>query len=93
MRNDRALPMLQRWQMDVVAYGPSLHDRDSYFLMRGFPGLELRQKSEDAFYGSEEWTQGPRAAILACIESDTTIVVPVDSATLAGLRTVGARAQ
>ena len=24
-----ALPMLQRWNVDVVAYGPSLHDPDS----------------------------------------------------------------
>ena len=26
---NEALPMLQRWQVDVIAYGPSLHDRDS----------------------------------------------------------------
>jgi hypothetical protein len=33
---DEALPLLKRWNVDVVAYGPSLHDRDSYFLMRAF---------------------------------------------------------
>src|SRR6188474_2808575 len=31
-----ALPMLQRWKVDVVGYGPSLHDRDSYYLMRAY---------------------------------------------------------
>lgn len=81
-----ALPMLRRWKIDVVGYGPSLHDHDSYFLMRSFPGVEARERTEDAFYGSEEWRQGPREAILACIESYTTVVLRVDEATLRGLR-------
>ncbi|MGH9176332.1 MAG: DUF4440 domain-containing protein [Vicinamibacterales bacterium] len=81
-----ALPMLQRWKVDVVAYGPSLHDSDSYYLMRSFPGVEERQKSEDAFYGSNEWRKGPREAILADIDTYTTIVIRVDATTLTGLR-------
>lgn len=84
-----ALPLLKRWNVDVVAYGPSLHDLDSYFLMRGFPGVDERQRSEDAFYGSDEWRNGPREAILADIESYTTIVVGVDPDTLRGLRATG----
>ncbi len=83
---NQALPMLKRWNVDVVSYGPSPHDANSYFLMRGYPSLEERQKSEDAFYGSDEWTKGPREAILACIESYATIVIPVDAVTLRGLR-------
>lgn len=81
-----ALPMLRRWKVDVVGYGPSLHDNDSYYLMRAFPSVEERQKSEDAFYGSVEWLDGPRAAILADIDSYTTIVFHLDAATLRGLR-------
>ena len=81
--------MLQRWKVDVVAYGPSLHDADSYFLMRGFPGVAERQISEDAFYGSDEWKKGPREAVLAEIISYTTVVVNVDEATLRGLRKTG----
>ena len=50
----------------------SLHDNDSYFLMRAFPSVEERQRSEDAFYGSDEWRKGPREAILAAIDSYTT---------------------
>jgi len=82
----QALAMLNRWKVDVVGYGPSLHDSDSYFLMRAFPSVGERQKTEDAFYGSEEWKQGPREAILADIVSYTTVVLQVDDATLAGLR-------
>jgi ketosteroid isomerase-like protein len=80
------LPMLQRWHVDVVAYGPSLHDRDSYYLIRAFPGLEERQRQEDAFYGSAEWRNGLRDAVLADIESYTTVVVRLDAETLRGLR-------
>lgn len=86
-----ALPMLKRWNVDVVAYGPSPHDEDSWFLMRGFAGVAQRQKDEDAFYGSDEWIKGPRAAILAGIDSYATIVIPVDAVTLAGLRKIGGR--
>ena len=81
-----ALPMLHRWKVDVVAYGPSLHDADSYFLMRGFPGIDQRQASEDAFYGSSEWRNGPREAILADIITYTTIVIRLDVDAIAGLR-------
>jgi hypothetical protein len=81
-----AVPMLKRWKIDVVSYGPSLHDANSYFLIRSFASVEDRQREEDAFYGSEEWTKGPREAVLACIESYTTVVVRLDDATLKGLR-------
>ena len=85
----QSLPMLERWKVDVVAYGPSLHDADSYFLLRAYASTDERQRSEDAFYGSEEWKTGPREAILACIESYSTIVITVDDATLRGLRRAG----
>ncbi len=81
-----SLPMLKRWNMDAVAWGPSLHDSDSYYLMRAFPSLEERERSEDAFYGSPEWREGPREAVLALIESYTTVVIEVDEDTLRGLR-------
>ena len=87
-----ALPMLNRWKVDVVAYGPSLHDQDSYFLMRTFTSVEQRQKDEDAFYGSQEWIKGPRERVLADIDSYTTIVVHLDEGTLAGLRKAGGSA-
>ena len=85
---EEAFPMLQRWRVDVVAYGPSLHDQDSYFLMRRFDSLAQREESENAFYSSEEWRQGPREAIIALIENYTEIVLEVDEAILQGLRAV-----
>jgi ketosteroid isomerase-like protein len=84
-----SLPLLERFQVDVVAFGPSLHDGDSYFLIRSFPSLAERERSEEAFYGSEEWRQGPREAVLADIDSYTTVVVRLDDRTLEGLRKMG----
>ena len=84
-----SLPMLRRWNVDVVAYGPSLHDRDSWYLMRAYPSLEERQRSEDAFYGSDEWKKGPREAVLADIDGYTTLVLRLDAETLRRLRRNG----
>jgi NIPSNAP protein len=83
-----AFPMLQRWNVDVVAYGPSIHDQDSYFLMRRFDTLAGREESENAFYGSHEWKQGPREAIIALIENYTEIVLELEQATIDGLRRI-----
>ena len=83
---EEALPLLKRWNVDVVAYGPSLHDENSYYLMRRYDSLAHREESEDSFYGSDEWRKGPREAILACIENYTEFVTELDDAIVQGLR-------
>ena len=87
---DQSLPMLERWKVDVVSYGLSLHDDHSCYLIRAYDSLGHRQASQDAFYGSAEWKDGPRDAILALIESYTTVVVEMDADAVAALR-VGMR--
>jgi hypothetical protein len=84
----QAIPMLRRSKIDVVANGPSLHDANSYYLIRAFASPEERDRQEDAFYASDEWRQGPREAVLSAIESYTTVVVRIDPQTLEGLRHV-----
>jgi len=83
---EKAFPMLKRWNVDVVAYGPSLHGEDSYYLIRRFDSLVDREQSENEFYGNEEWRQGPREAILALIENYTEVVLELDGDTVQGLR-------
>ena len=56
--------------------------------MRSFASVAERQKTEDAFYGSAEWRDGPRDTILEHIESYTTVVIELDEATIDGLRRV-----
>ena len=83
---EQSMPMLKRWNVDVVSFGPSSHDGNSYYLMRAYDSLEHRQQSQDAFYGSDEWIKGPRAAIIAPIETYTSVAIDVDDALLASLR-------
>jgi hypothetical protein len=90
---EKSLPMLRRWAVDVVAYGPSPHDANSYYLIRAYDSLEHRKTSQDAFYGSSEWRQGPRDEILPLIESYTSIVIEMDSSTVDALRKSGVKGE
>ena len=81
-----ALPLLERWNFDVVAYGPSLHDEVSYYVIRRYDSLAQREQSEDAYYASDDWRKGPREAMLALMESYTDVVFTADEETVEGLR-------
>lgn len=83
---DEAVPLLEHWQVDLIAHGPSPHDDDSYFVIRAYEDLDARAASHAALYGSEEWRQGPRDRVLGLIESFTTIVLHLDAGTLERLR-------
>jgi hypothetical protein len=83
---EQSLPMLARWRVDVVSYGRSRHDDRSCYLIRAYESLEQRQASQDAFYGSVEWNEGPRDAILALIEGYTTVILEMDEAAIEALR-------
>jgi hypothetical protein len=83
---EEALPRLQRWNFDVVAHGPSLHDESSYFVIRRFDSLAQREQMEDAYYASDDWRLGPRERILALIENYSDIVLELDEVTVQGLR-------
>ena len=71
---NEVIPMLKRWKVDVVTFGPSPHDADSDHLVRSYVSLDDRQQSQDTFYGSAEWRDG----ILAFIDNYTSIVLELD---------------
>ena len=83
---EQALPLLKRWNFDVVAHGPSLHDENTYYVIRRYDTLTQREQMEDAYYASDDWRKGPREAMLALIESYVDIVREVDEVTVQGLR-------
>lgn len=83
---EQALPLLQSWNFDVVAHGPSLHDENTYYVIRCYESLAQREQMEDAYYASDDWRKGPREALLALIERYTDVVFEADESTLAGLR-------
>ena len=85
---EEALPRLQHWKFDVVAHGPSLHDENTYYVIRRYDSLAQREEMEDAYYASDDWRKGPREAMLTLIESYVDAMFEVDEVTVDGLRTI-----
>ena len=83
---EEGLPLLKRWNFDVVAHSPSLGDKNTYYVIRHFDSLAQREQMEDTYYASDDWRKGPRERILALIENYMDIVLEVDEVTVQGLR-------
>ncbi len=64
----QALPLVRASGMDVVAFGRSDHEHESFYLIRAFASREELVAQQDAFYGSDVWRQGPREALVACLD-------------------------
>jgi NIPSNAP len=65
----RAVPMLRARGMDVVAYGRSDHEEETYFLARSYASREALEQEQAEFYGSSEWKLGPRSELVDRIET------------------------
>ena len=72
---EQSLPILKRWNVKIAAYGLSLIDKDSFHLIRNYDSIDQRKESQDAFYSSDEWINGPEKQIMDCIESYNTSLV------------------
>ena len=83
---EEALPRLQRWNFDVVAHGPSLHDENTYYVIRRYDSLAQREQMEDTYYASDDWRKGPRESMLAFIETYVDVVFESDEVTVQRLR-------
>ena len=81
-----AVPLLREWGTDVVAFGPSPHEADTYYLIRCYASLEDLQARQDAFYGSDAWRKGPRESIVSLIESYLNTVLWLSPASIEDLR-------
>jgi len=75
----QSVPLLKKWNFDLVAYGPSLHDANSYYVIRRFRNLEDGEKSEGAFYDSDDWKSGPRNAIMGLVDHFAYAVVSAET--------------
>ena len=64
-----AVPMIKRAGMDVVAYGRSDHEEETYFLIRAYANREALEAEQAVFYGSVAWKEGPRASLVDRIET------------------------
>jgi hypothetical protein len=74
--SNSSIPLQKKWNIDVIAHGPSFHDENSYFVVRSFRDLKERKDQTENFSASDEWQKGPRNSILTLIESMSSIVTP-----------------
>lgn len=72
---EQSLPMMKRWKIDIVDFGFSLIDKESFYLIRNYKSIEQRKESQDAFYGSDEWINGPEKEIMSCIATYNTTII------------------
>lgn len=72
--------------MDIVSFGNSVHDEDSYYLIRSYDDLEHLNASQEAFYRSDAWKNGPRTAIIDRIETSVKTVLILSENVIDGLR-------
>jgi len=79
-------PLHREAGIDIVAFGCSLHDEDSYYLLRAFDNIEHMKASQEAFYGSEAWQMGPRTAIIERIKTSVKSVMTLPETVIDGLR-------
>jgi hypothetical protein len=73
---DEAVPMLGRYGIEVVAFGPSLRDSDHACLIRRFPSAAVRDDQLARFYGSEEWVRTYEERVMALIDAYHVVVIP-----------------
>ncbi|MDC6169547.1 NIPSNAP family protein [Paucibacter sp. XJ19-41] len=84
--DQQSLPLMLDWGIDVVDFGPSLHDADGYFLIRAFHDMVTLEVAQAAFYASPAWRNGPREAIVSLIASDSNVVMEMSHDRIEALR-------
>ena len=82
-----ALPLVRASGMDVVAFGRSDHEEESFFLIRAFDSRAQLVAQQDAFYGSAVWREGPRQALVDCLDTYLNTLLWVPDEAIEALRT------
>jgi len=86
MLTGESLSMLHDHGFRVVRFGPSLHDKDSYVLIRAFSSMSSRIQQEEAFYGSENWLKHYDERVMAMIDIYVTVVISLPESAVAALQ-------
>ncbi|HKN03812.1 MAG TPA: NIPSNAP family protein [Buttiauxella sp.] len=84
---EQSAPLHRASGMDIVSFGNSIHDEDSYYLIRSYADLGHLKSSQDAFYSSDAWINGPRTAIIDRIETSVKSVLLLGDEVIDKLRT------
>jgi len=84
--HEESIPLVRNWGHDVIGYGPSATDELSYYVVRAYDSVEQMRAEQDRFYGSGDWKNGPREAILSMIEGDAEIVIEMPAELVDAMR-------
>jgi hypothetical protein len=63
-----ALPLVRGSGMDVVAFGRSDHEHESFYLIRAYASRKQLVEQQDSFYSSTAWREGPRQSLVDCLD-------------------------
>jgi NIPSNAP len=80
-----ALPMV-RAAMNVVAFGRTDHEGQTYFLIRAFSSEADLKRKHDVFYRSLAWRDGPREPLVQCIDTYVNTIVEMSEQSVDELR-------
>lgn len=83
---EESIPLHRDAGIDIIAFGNSLHDEDSYYLIRAYDDPGHLEASQKAFYLSDAWQSGPRAAIIDRIQTSVKSVLMLTDTAINGLR-------
>ncbi len=66
---NESVPLLIAAGTSVIGYGNSAGDNDAYVLIRAYTSEQDRKTSQEAFYSSDVWRNGPRNSIISRIDT------------------------
>ncbi|MDX8000131.1 NIPSNAP family protein [Xenorhabdus sp. Reich] len=81
-----SVPLHKKRGIDVVSYGSSLHDPDSYYLLRAFDGFDEMHEMLTEFYKSSDWIKGPRVGIIERIDKSVKSIIELPALSIDALR-------
>lgn len=76
---NESIPLHRLFGIQVLAFGNSIHDADSYYLLRAFQDVSEMDHQLALFYSDPRWKDGPRNAIISMISESYRVVFPSDT--------------
>ena len=89
---EETVPMLRRDGIEVVSFGPSVHDDDHAYLIRFLESVEQRADQLARFYGSEEWRTSFDERVMSLIETYHVVVVAASPEVATAMSELGSAA-
>ncbi|WP_176040286.1 NIPSNAP family protein [Burkholderia stabilis] len=86
--HELAVPMIRASGMDVVCYGHSDHEEESYCLVRAYTDRHALETEQAAFYHSAAWREGPRQALVVHIDTYLNTLLWMTDEAVESLRTL-----